>query len=220
MSHNREKRAVVFLFCAAMFACASFLAARQAAAQQSRPERSPSPMERLRERQLRREAQMETGIMIEALKREASKPVEERRAQSANFQLKHDFEQLQTIHNRMMTMTFSNNVLDYKLISEALTEIKKRASRLKSNLPLPAPAEDKREAKSLKGWGEIDRGQLKPALLALDDLIMSFVTNPVFRKAEVIDIHQSSRARRDLEDIIKLSEKIKKSADALTKDHK
>lgn len=174
-------------------------------------------MERLRERQLRRDAQLETGVMIEALKTESRKrPDEERKPVPYVYELKQDFENLQTIHNQMMGMTFSNNVLDYKLISEASMEIRKRAVRLKSSLLL-AEAEKAETGQSLKGWEEIDRGQLKPALLFLDDLIMRFVTNPIFQKPEVVDLQQSSRAKRDLEAIIKLSGKIRKSAEKLAK---
>jgi hypothetical protein len=117
----------------------------------------------------------------------------------------------------MMAMTFTNNVLDYKLISEASAEIRRRAARLRSNLPLPETEKGEQEAQPMEGWNELGQGQVKLALLALDDLIMRFVMNPVFQKLGVVDVQQSLRAKRDLEVIIKLSGKIKKCADKLAK---
>lgn len=218
MSQNHKARAASIVgFGIVIFACATLFVPARAAAQQTRTDRPPSPMERVRERQLRREAQLETGLMIEALKSESRRPVEEARPRLAYVQLKQDFEHLQTVHNQMMVMTFDNKVLDYKHISEASTEIRKRAARLKSNLPLPESEKAESQERPLKGSKELDQGQVKPALLALDDLIMSFVKNPIFQSAEVVDLQQSEKAMRDLEDIIKLSGKLKKYADKFTK---
>jgi hypothetical protein len=44
-------------------------------------------------------------------------------------------------------------------------------------------------------------------------LIFSFVDNPFFKEASVVDTQLTTRARRDLEDIIELSGQIKKSTD-------
>lgn len=216
MSHDHHENAArLALLGFLIFASACTLTTARAVAQ-GRNERPLTPMERVRERQLRREAQMETSMMIEALKRESRKrPVEESNV-SASLQLKYDFENLQTTHNQMMEMIFSNNVMDYRLIAEASAEIRRRATRLKSNLPLPE-TEKAVAGQSLKGWDEIDGGQLKPALLFLDELIMRFVTNPIFQQADVLDLQQSSQAKRDLEDIIKMSGKIRKSAEKLAK---
>ena len=211
--HQHATRLVLLGFL--IYASACFFTPAQAVAQ-GRNERPLTPMERVRERQLRREAQMETSLMIEALRSESRKHPSEKREVPVSVQLKHDFENLQTVHNQMMEMTFSNNVLDYKLISEASAEIRKRAARLKSNLPLPEAEKDV-VGQPLKGWDEINRGQMKPALLVLDDLVMRFVMNPIFQQPEVLDLQQSSQAKRDLEDIIKLSGKIKKGAEKLAK---
>lgn len=216
MLHHQEKRSVgiVVFSIALFFACASFLA-RPLCAQQSAP---ASAAENARQRQTRRNDQMETEIKISSLERESRQPSEEKGARLASAQLKDDFEQLQTVNNRMMVMVFANNVIDYKAIAEAITEIRKRAARLKSNLPLPVTEKSAPEDQSLKSWDEMGQAEVKPALKALDDLIQRFVTNPVFQQPQVVDIPQSSKAKRDLEAIIKLSEKIRKSADKLAKD--
>jgi hypothetical protein len=214
MLHYQEKRPVgLIVFSIALFAFASFLAL-PLCAQQSTPS---AAAERARQRQTRRDDQMETEIRISSLERESRQPPEEKSERLAYAQLKDDFEQLQNVNNRMMVMVFANNVIDYKSISEAITEIRKRATRLKSNLPLPIAEKDAPEDQSLKDWNEINQAQVKPVLKALDALIQRFVTNPVFQQPQVVDVQRSSKAKRDLEAIIKLSEKIRKSADKLAK---
>ena len=217
MFQNHEKRAVsLVVFSAALFACASFMA-RPLYAQQPARADATSAAERARQRQISRNDQLETELRINALERESRQPGTKESPRLANMQLKNDFEQLQTVNNQMMAMVFANNVLDYKRVSEAITEIRKRAARLKSNLPLPSAEKDGQEEQPLKGLNELNQGEVKPALLSLDDLIQRFVTNPVFQQSQVVDIQQSSKARRDLEAILKLSEKIRKSTDKLMK---
>lgn len=221
MSHNFEsRRRSLSAFSLLIFASTFLLAITCVMAQQpGRSDRPLTPSERVQERQMRRQAQMETSAMIDALRRESRKTGEESRPQPVSVQIKQDFEQLQTVNNRMMATTFSNNVLDYGLIAEASTEIRKRALRLKSNLPLPEgeKAEPPTALQAFEELDELDGTLVKPALLALDEMVMSFVTNPIFQHPDVIDLHQSAKARRDLEGIIKLSAKIKKSTEKLTK---
>jgi hypothetical protein len=217
MFHHHEKRAVsLVVFSAALFACASLMA-RPLYAQQPPRADATSAAERARQRQISRNDRLETELRINALERESRQPRTEESPRSANMKLKDDFEQLQTVNNQMMAMVFANNVLDYKRVSEAITEIRKRAAKLMSNLPLPPAEKDGPEEQPLKGLNELNQGEVKPALLSLDDLIQRFVTNPVFQQSQVVDIQQSSKARRDLEAILKLSEKIRKSTDKLMK---
>jgi len=207
---HQEKRAVVItVFSLALFA--SLMACHVHAQSQS------AAAERVRQRQTRRNDQMENEIKISALEKESRQPEEEKQTRLAYAQLKADFEQLQTVNNRMMAMVFTNKVLDYKSISESIAEIRKRATRLKSNLPLPATEKSEGEEQSFKEWDEINQAQVKLVLQALDDLIQRFVTNPVFQQPQVVDVQQSSKAKRDLESIIKLSEKIRKGMDKLVK---
>ena len=63
----------------------------------------------------------------------------------------------------------------------------------------------------------IEPGQLKASLAALDRLVVSFVSNPGFRSVKVIDPQWSARARSDLEGIIGLSGRLKKSCEQLHK---
>src|SRR4051794_28912617 len=120
---DQEKRAIsIVVFSAALFTYASFMA-RPLVAQQPTRTDPTSAAERARQRQTRRDDQLETELKISSLERESRQPVEEKRTRLAYAQLKDDFEQLQTVDNQMMVMVFANNTLDYKRISEAITEI-------------------------------------------------------------------------------------------------
>lgn len=101
--------------------------------------------------------------------------------------------------------------LNYKTIVEQVTEIKKRSTRLSTDLALPP--EDK-ETKRIKN---AENGALQPALLELNKLLDSFLNNPIFSDAGAIDLQLAARARRDLNDIIVLSDQLRKNAD---KSHK
>jgi hypothetical protein len=46
---------------------------------------------------------------------------------------------------------------------------------------------------------------------------MNFVTNPFFQNPTVINLDLSTRAGRDLEDIIQMSQNVRKSAEKLNK---
>ena len=57
--------------------------------------------------------------------------------------------------------------------------------------------------------------ELKQGLLALDKVVMSFVSNPIFRQTQVIEVELAKQASRDLELLIKQSESLKKAASRL-----
>jgi hypothetical protein len=130
---------------------------------------------------------------------------------------KEDFRRLQLTNNEMMRTIFSDKLsdsIDYQHVSKATTEIKKRASRLKSELHLPEPerAEERPEIKGIS-----NDAQLKASLLALDKLIIGFVTNPIFRSLGTLDTRQGIKVRQDLVRIIELSQSIKLSAEKMEK---
>lgn len=128
-------------------------------------------------------------------------------------QIRDDFRRIQIVNQEVMQAVSSGNGLDYKYISEATAEIKKRAARLKLNMVFP---ESEKEESSRK-TPEPDDYNLKPSLVALDNLIFSFVHNPVFRDAGVIDAKLGGKARRDLDIIIELSDKVRKIAERMRK---
>lgn len=126
-------------------------------------------------------------------------------------EINEDFARLQAVNNEVKLKNSANIVLDFKYVYDAAGEIKKRSSRLRTNLVFPETARaDKREKTS-------PTEGLKSQLVKLDRLIRSFVTNPVFTDAGVIDAELAAQARGDLDEIIDLSDKVKKHAANLVK---
>jgi hypothetical protein len=128
-------------------------------------------------------------------------------------QIKEDFKLIQIVNNDLMKLVFVKRVVNYKLISDSTEEIKKRAKRLEKNLALPEG--DRQE--NLKYQPASDLDQLKVSLLSLDRLVMSFVENPLFNSPGVINPELAQTARRDLENIIKFSDAIKRDAAKVSK---
>ena len=104
---------------------------------------------------------------------------------------------------------------DYKHVLDLTAEVKKRALRLKTDLALPQTAKEEKR-NDLK---EADNGQLQPGLTMLGKLLEGFLHNPIFSGGDVgaLDPHLTAQAKRDLDDIIALSEKLRKTADKLNK---
>ncbi len=109
--------------------------------------------------------------------------------------------------------TGSSESLNYKDIVESLTEVKKRATRLKSSLALPQEQNEEKSA----GFKDAEKAELQPALTALNKLLDGFLRNPIFSDSGPLDMRLAARARRDLEDIIVLSEKLRKNAEKRSK---
>lgn len=133
--------------------------------------------------------------------------------QTALAQMNEDFDGIQSADREVLSAV-SSELPDYKRISLGLTDIGRRANRLKKNMALPPPTkEDKKKAKR----DEPDATELRPALIALNSLITSFVTNPIFKKETSVDATHLSQARRDLDGIIEFSERVRKNVEKLDK---
>jgi hypothetical protein len=116
------------------------------------------------------------------------------------------------VNNALARALAAGEELDLKLVAQATAEIKKRAGRLKENLLLPEAVEGHQRSSDV-----FEPGELKAALAALDRSVISFVSNPGFRSVRVIDPQWSAAARNDLEVIIELSGRLKKSCEHLHK---
>lgn len=157
----------------------------------------------IRERQLK---------MLE-IEREAKKPVMVERDNLALVQIAEDFEKIQLINNKMMSVTMPAAEPNYAIIADTTAEIRTRASRLKQNLGLAKL--DTKEAAKGRLKRPLDADGIKAELLSLDSSIMSFVKNPIFKTLSVVNVEQAEKAGSDLEDIIKLSQLISKDAERL-----
>ena len=153
---------------------------------------------------------MDREMQITLLERGA-KGTAKREPQLLLQEINEDFARLQVVNNEVKLKAAANPVLDFKYVSDAAAEIKKRSSRLRTNLVFPESAKaDKREKTS-------PTEGLKSQLVTLDRLIRRFVTNPVFTDGGVINAELAAKARGDLDEIIDLSDTVKKHAAKLNK---
>ena len=189
-----------WLFLVILVASSAFLSSSRAQAQ-----RSPtvSPKDKSIEDKFRSDE-------IERIRRSAISAVNRNDRPATRFpQIKEDFERIQLINSDVLQANTFDKVLDYRSISKAAAEIKKRATRLKFNLfPSESKAEERQIAQQTK-----EPQDLRSLLTELDKAISSFVHNPIFENTKVVNPEDSMRAERDLEKIIKLSAKTKKKVE-------
>jgi len=175
---------------------------------------SPPPLLTERERTLNAERDMRTrGPDIEPSRRYSRFPVNARALRMATAaEIKKDAERIQFFNAEMMRSVSSSATPDYDGIVKATGKIKKHARRLMSNLRLPWIEQ---AAKSSKGQEHLNDKELAASLTKLDALVKNFGANPMLVNRNVVDVQQASNAGRDLEDIIVLSDHIRKSAKRL-----
>jgi len=139
------------------------------------------------------------------------KPTDRKSSQAAIIEVKQDFERIQVVYNEIVLAMSGDRALQYGQILDAIAEIRRCANRLKKNLAFPAPENrgDREEGVALK------EGEIKPSLRRLCLHIANFVTNPVFETMAVVDVEQSGKAGRDLEEIIGLSDLVWRSTKKL-----
>ena len=132
-------------------------------------------------------------------------------------QNKEDFRNIQNVNNKMMADAFAKEDLDFDSITESLSQIRSKAVRLRSNLALPkAEAENNATEKSPE-LAVANVKDFRSALLRLDQSLMNFVTNPLFKEAAVVEVSLAKKASQDLEVVIALSDQIQKAGKSLNK---
>lgn len=127
-------------------------------------------------------------------------------------QVAEDFEQLQLRNHYLTVAAFEAAQPDYGQITEQAAEVRRRAARLKATLALPA-VKDEQKPKSAAG-AHTPEG-IRAAITSLDALVKSFVWNPIFQRPDVLDKENATRASRELEEILRLSEQVRHSAEGL-----
>jgi hypothetical protein len=123
-------------------------------------------------------------------------------------QLKDDFRSLQQINNAMMGYVWGTNEVDDAKVSGMITDINKRASRLKKNLSLPEPGV-KQDSQFRPNISNLE--DLKQNLLMMDKGIADFVNSPLLRKPDVISPESAQQASAALDRVISMSAAIGKA---------
>ena len=129
-------------------------------------------------------------------------------------QIKDDFRDLQSLNNKMMADAWLQDTLDYSSIAEMVSKIRGKANDLKDSLSLP---QSEKPETPLKMPTVTSVRHFREELLLLDKTIMRFVTNPVFQAANTMDVNQATKANGDLEQVISLTDALKKNAQRLRK---
>ena len=147
---------------------------------------------------------------LHSLSRLLNKPPKTEKVRRPSYkEVAEDFQQLQLRNYNLAGVLEPGARLDYRLIEEEAGEVRHRAGRLKSALALPF-AKDDPEAKKVDE--ALTAEGMKAAIASLDKLVNSFAWNPVFHNPDVLDAENSTRAGRELEEILRLSEQIKACA--------
>lgn len=162
----------------------------------------------------RAELELRQRMLWDLDKLNREKPARQPAARPAYSEVAEEFKQLQLVNYSLAGMTDPKVRLDYARVRKESAEVRKRAVRLKGYLSFPeAEADGKREKPA-----EIQTPEaLRAAVKRLDELVNSFAWNPVFQQPDVVDLEQSTKASRDLADIIILSEQIRRGAEELGK---
>jgi hypothetical protein len=197
MRRHRRSRAQGFLLAGAAL-CAVLAAGVTAHAQgvRSAPTRDLSGSER----------------DLSALERESGP---KRDAGTVMSEINEDFKRLRDISEGFRQVNLPAGALDYKTISLESVEVKKRATRLRTNLTgLPKP---EKEEKRQKEAVPLDDAQMKALLTSFGGLMNGFLNNPVFSDMGTLDTSLALKARRDLDSLIDMCEVVRKGADKLSK---
>jgi hypothetical protein len=121
--------------------------------------------------------------------------------------IKDDFRALQSINNKMMAEVFEKDDIDYTHTAEMISQVRAKASSLKSGLSLP----EDQDTKKIPSPPAVENlKDLRTALLILDKSVMSFINNPMFQKSDVVEVGLAQQASHDLECVISLSGELKK----------
>jgi hypothetical protein len=132
-------------------------------------------------------------------------------------QINEDFQRIQVIHNEMVRMLQPDKGLNYDRLMDLTGDMKKRSARLRENLALPEPEKNDTPPTHTDA---IDEAHIKKTIADLHDVVVSFVANPIFKNLGVVDAKVVDAATDSLDDIIDLSEEIKRDAKTLGKSAK
>ena len=121
-----------------------------------------------------------------------------------------NFARLQTVTNEIVQRVKNDPTLDYLHVKDATVQINKCAQRLKRDLVFPE-TQTKKEKRD-----DSDDTDVRASVLRLDALVKGFVTNPFLTKG-LQDEELGAKASRDLDQIIGISNSIRKHADKLNK---
>lgn len=129
-------------------------------------------------------------------------------------QVAEDFEQLQWSNYRLSAAAEPGARLDFEQIREEAAEVRRRASRLKSALALPAVRKEQRQRDAER---PLTPEAMRAAIATLDATVKSFAWNPIFQRPDVLDAESAAKASVELDEILAVSERVREAAEALAR---
>jgi hypothetical protein len=129
-------------------------------------------------------------------------------------ELQEDFTRIQVVNNDLAEAASGSASLNLEFVVKSTAELVEHSKRMGENLGHPEPEKGRTPPKR-EPVTNVE--QLKSALATLDKLITEFAHNPLFTEANTRDAELLVKARRDLAEIIALSEHIKKTTEELSK---
>lgn len=153
------------------------------------------------------------SIELERVDREMRKS--DRAAESTtkvNFaQIKEDFEQIQVVFDKGIVETYrTSNPMNYSKIADSATELKDRATRLRSNL-FPEASKKSKDKKDTTEYVTVSGAPadvVKNLIVNLNSSLSAFVSSPIFQSTKVVDPKESEAAKANLEAIIAQSNQL------------
>ena len=172
-------------------------------------------LERERRDRLERESDLRERQFLLRTMEADRRPAERPKPRLAVTQIREDFARLQIINNDLARAVSRGEPLDLKFVSKSATAIGKIAGRLSDNLALPEP-----EGGDKRSGGEVESGprQLKLALSELDGMILKFADDLASKGIMLVDAQSSAKARRELQEIVTLSDRVKKISEKLKRE--
>jgi hypothetical protein len=150
-------------------------------------------------------------LQLERIKRESSKIKWTRTDEelSSKFnEIKDDFEKIQKLQASIIKAYTTGKTINYTKINQDSTEMSKKARNLNANLFILNP----QPTAGPENKGDEKPKTVRDLIIELDRNIGSFVSNPIFSDRKLLDSKNSEKAGTDLDNIIKLSERLAQEA--------
>lgn len=158
------------------------------------------------------------SIELERVRQEGEKPNLPKDALNINFsEIKEDFERIQVVNTNSLQANTVKESLDYRVIFKAVSEIKKRALRLKSNLFPVSSKKTSDKERLTKEQNKFSKKELKTLAVELDNTVYSFISNGIFKNIRLVNLTDSQKAENDLRKIINLCSLIETKTKSVSK---
>lgn len=151
---------------------------------------------------------------IERLKRDAAKPRQGESTLKREIKLaeiKEDFEAIQKLQDLIIKFYTTGEKINYRKISEAAAEMRKKALRLNSNLF----GEKSVETNAEENADNAEKTNVRNLIIELDNTIGLFTKSSIFKNINVVDVKTSETAQSHLKRILDLSKALSLEADKM-----